>query len=182
MPYGDVLLFDYPGYNGTPGEPTAAAFDAQADILSAHVRRAFEDRQRIYWGHSLGGFVCAELARRDEGTAALILETTAPNVRAVGRSWTPWFIKPFVRLDYAEGLLTYDTPKAAATGDAPVLVIGAGKDDVLRVELSRELAARLKDAGADTTYVELPGADHFNTENQPGFDPAVRAFLAGAVL
>ena len=181
VPYGDVLLFDYPGYNGADGEPTAAAFDAQADALSAHVTATYADRPRVYWGHSLGGFVCAELAARDPGGAALILETTAPDVRSVGASWLPWFAKPFIRLKYADSLLAYDTPGTAAASGLPILVIGAGRDDVLDVTLARDLARRLDEAGADSTYVELAEADHFDTEDQPGFDPAVRGFLEGAL-
>ena len=181
LPYGDVLLFDYPGYNGAAGEPTPAAFERQADVLAAHVQGAYRDRPRAYWGHSLGGFVCAEVAARDAEAAALILETTAPDVRAAADAWVPWYARPFVRLRIADSLMAYDTPRTAAGVDAPVLVIGAGRDDVLPVRLSRQLRDRLEALGADVTYRELPEAGHFDTSAQEGFDPAVRAFLSGAL-
>ena len=180
VPYGDVLLFDYPGYNGAPGVPTAEAFAAQADELSSHLRAEHASRRRIYWGHSLGGFVCAELAARDAGAAALILETTAPDVRSAAASWIPWYAKPFVRLRFAEGLAAYDTPRTAAATGLPILVIGAARDEVLRVELSRMLAGRLEEAGADPAYAEFPEAGHFDVGSQPGFDETIRGFLSDA--
>ena len=178
VPYGDVLLFDYPGYNGAPGAPTPAAFEAQADAVAAHARTAYPERARIYWGHSLGGFVCAEVASRDPGAAGLVLETTAPDVGAVTKAWVPWYAKPVLRPKIARSLLAYDTPRTAAATGVPVLVIGAGADEVLPVALSRELAARLEAADADATYAELAEAGHFDTQDHDGFDAAVRGFLA----
>ena len=181
VPYGDVLLYDYPGYNGAPGEPTGAALEAQADALVAHVREAQAGRQRIYWGHSLGGFVCAELAARDPDSTALILETTAPDVASVVDAWLPWYAKSFVRPRVADSLTAYDTPRTAAATGLPVLVIGAARDDVLPVGLHRALHERLAAAGADVTYLEFEDASHFDLGDQPGFDAGVAAFLKAAL-
>ena len=180
VPYGDVLLFDYPGYNGAPGAPTADAFATQTDDLSAYLQAEHGSRDRIYWGHSLGGFVCAELAARDGGAAGLVLETTAPDVRSAAASWIPRVAKPFVRLRIADSLLAYDTPRTAAATGLPILVIGAARDEVLKVELARALAERLEAAGAEPTYVEFAEAGHFDVGSQPGFDAAIRSFLADA--
>ena len=57
------------------------------------------------------------------------------------------------------------------------MVIGAGRDEVLPVSLSRELADRLGEAGADVTYARLAEAGHFDTQDHDGFDEAVRAYL-----
>ena len=180
VPYGDVLMYDYPGYNGAPGEPTGPALEAQADTLVAHVREAHAGRDRIYWGHSLGGFVCAELAARDPDARALILETTAPDVASVMDVWLPWYAKPFVRPRIADSLTRYDTPRTAASTGLPVLVIGAANDDVLPVSLHRALHERLTAAGADVTYTEFADADHFDVGDQPGFDAAIMGFLSAA--
>ena len=131
------------------------------------------DRPLVLWGHSLGGFVCAQMAARSRGVDAVILETTAPNVRAVAREWAPLGLGRIVPIQ--SELKRFDTPEALQDFGGPVLIIGGGRDRVLPVTLSRELAESLPGA----TYLELPEATHYSA----GFDPetraAVRAMLDG---
>lgn len=82
-PFGDVLMFDYPGYGDTTGEADYAAFMAAGTVVAdaARARADAEGRPLIAWGHSLGGPVCAQAAKRIRADA-LVLETTTPSARA----------------------------------------------------------------------------------------------------
>jgi dipeptidyl aminopeptidase/acylaminoacyl peptidase len=48
-----------------------------------------------------------------------------------------------------------------ASGDIPPVFVAHGTDDqIVPVDQSRELVARLRAAGATVDYLEVPGADH----------------------
>lgn len=169
--FGQVVLWDYPGYGDSSGTPSAAAIDALADAFVATIDARAGNRPLVFWGHSLGGFVCSNLASRSGAVDALVLETTAASIHSVARAWTPKGVP--LRVTYDEALLDFDIPKSLDGFVAPVLIIGAGRDRVLPVDLSRELAATLPQA----RYLELPEATHYSA----GFDPRAQAAVAEMV-
>lgn len=167
-PFGQVLVWDYPGYGDSSGAAGVVAIEDVADEFVALVEDRAAGRPIIYWGHSLGGFVCSNLAGRATRVDAVILETTAQSIRSVAKAWTPMGIP--IRVTFNEDLLRFDIPDALANLDRPILIIGAGRDRVLPVELARELAEAMPQA----TYLELPQATHFSA----GFDPKAQAAVA----
>ncbi|MEL6686118.1 MAG: alpha/beta fold hydrolase [Pseudomonadota bacterium] len=167
-PFGQVLLWDYPGYGDSSGEARVAPVEAAAKDLVSWVEAYAQNRPVIFWGHSLGGFVCSNMASQAARVDALILETTAPGIEAVAKAWTPANIP--LRVTFDEDLMRFDVPAAAKRVNAPILIIGAGRDRVLPVELSRQLSEALPDA----TYLELPNATHFSA----GFDPQAQSAVA----
>lgn len=175
--WGDVLHFDYPGYGDSQGEPSAEGFESGIDVVRAEVARVAAGRPVIYWGHSLGGFVCTDLAVGTPGLAGIIIETSARNATEVARGWTPLWAKPIARVRVAESLAGYDNATTAATARVPVLVLGAGQDDTLPVELSRALSEALRELGAPVTYVEFPEALHWNVPRQPTFTATLDNFF-----
>lgn len=177
-PYGDVLLFDYPGYGETGGEATAERFAAMRGELEALIREKAAGRKLVLWGHSLGGLVCSEISSLLPETAGVIIETSARNAAEVAREWTPWYAAPFVRIEIAEGLRSFDSANVLKGFKGPVLVLGAEKDETLPVPLARSLGKALKDEGVDATYVEFKGGGHSNLNLQPDFAPTVAAFFA----
>ena len=178
LPFGDVLLFDYPGYGDSEGEPSRARLEKASRLVAEFaVATASDQRPLVLWGHSLGGFVCGEMARQTPQTDAVILETTARSADEVADAWTPWYAAPFLRIDVAEGLATYDTAAALQSSRVPVLVLGAGRDDTLPVTLSRSLVAALQSNGVGVTYVEFPDAGHQNVWRQPNFAAEVSPFF-----
>lgn len=176
--WADVLGFDYPGYGDTPGPATAENFEAAAQSLVAHVRRVYGNRKLVFWGHSLGGFVCSRLASMVPETDGLILETTAPNAAAVARAWTPSYLRLFVRPKVSPSLASYDVIGAAAQVKAPILVLGASKDDVLPVTLARQVADGLKSRNADITYHEFREASHLDVAWQPNYNAVISAYFS----
>lgn len=178
LPYGDVLLFDYPGYGDSPGAPSAETFEAMAPLMSSLAADLSEDRPLVLWGHSLGGFICSRIARDTPSADGLILETTARNAQEVGDAWRPWYAKPFVRLKINESLATFDIAEMLRAFEGPVLILGAGRDDTLPVGLSRRLSDALRTTSARVTYVELPRANHVDVTRQPEFPEAAQSFFA----
>ena len=167
-PFGEALVWDYPGYGDSSGAPTSSDIDRVLTELVPELERRAGERPLVFWGHSLGGFVCAQMASRSSAVDAVVLETTAPDVKSVAESFKPGWLP--VPLSYDKALLAYDTPRALAEFDGPVLILGAGRDRVLEVALSRKLAEALPDA----TYLELPEATHYSA----GFDPRARAAIS----
>lgn len=156
----DVIVWDYPGYGDSGGRARIADALAAVDGLVAHVRARQPDRAIAYWGHSLGGFLCAEAAARDPGAAALVLEATASDaaaaVRAVARGPLR-LLNPRPAGVFRE----FDIPGTLKGKALPILVFGAEADDVLPWPLAQDLARHLEADGHDVTFVLAPGAGHF---------------------
>lgn len=181
-PFGHALVFEYPGYGYRGDEETTAK------TMAAFAARAAATLDRdlsgypgpvILWGHSLGGVVCADIASRSGIVDAVILEASVRNADATIRAWTPWWAKPFARVRIEDGLADYDAVAALRGFDGPVLVLGAGRDEVLPPKLARTLAADLDAYGVRVTYAEFPEARHVDIVSAPGFRETVGAFLDG---
>ena len=181
LPYGDVVVWDYPGRGDSSGRmdlmsgPLTA--EAVVDDLAAWVEREAStgkraDRPVLVWGHSRGGFVGAQLATRTDAVDALVLETTAPDPLGALESFGT--VPPMVRR-FAPLLDRYNIPRTLERFDGDTLVFGAGRDRVLPVRLSRELAGEIDGA----TYIEIADATHFDTLARPETGRALRTLLTG---
>ena len=156
LPFGEAVLWDYPGYGDSGGRATVAQVQQMADAFTDWLEAEAVGRPLILWGHSLGGFICADLAARTDAVDGVILETTARNIDEIAKAWRPWWAP--VRFRPVDGLERFDTADALEGVSAPILVIGAGRDEVLPVELHRSLA-RAIDAPI-VSYVEAEAANH----------------------
>ena len=178
LPYGDVLLFDYPGYGDSGGEPITEHFEILTNAIANHAKHMGRSDIAV-WGHSLGGFVCAQIANQLDGSLnEVIFEATAPSATAVANVWTPWYAKPFVKVEINEGLMRFDNIRPLREFSGRALVLGAGKDEQLGIKLSRQLFRDLQDAGVDVTYQEFDDATHFGISKQKNFSSVVENFLS----
>ncbi len=178
LPYGDVLIFDYPGYGDSTGTPSAAQFEHLKEAVGTFALEQLSDNQPlVFWGHSLGGFVCAQIAGSLPETDGMVFETSALNVDEVAKAWVPWHVQPFVRIKPSPSLQAYDNARALTRFSAPILVIGAGKDKTLPVSLSRSLSKALKSGGRTVTYLEFRQANHLNTWRADGYGQSVDEFF-----
>lgn len=162
LPWGEVLLVDYPGYGDSTGEPRIEAFHKFQNEFAAYIDGQAAGRPLIFWGHSLGGPVCSAMAGNSREVDAVVLEATVPTFTDLMDARKPWFTPPTFDLQLVDGLEVYDIPAALSGFSGPVLVIGAGKDSVLPVALQRTLAEMLKTGGVAVTYLEIERADHQN--------------------
>ena len=165
-PFGDALMFDYPGYGDTAGLDTFANFRAVGEVVADEARRQAdaEGRRLIVWGHSLGGIVCSEMAARTRADI-LVLETTTPGARATVEQQVG-LMRPFVRVTLAPALETVDIPAALNGYPGKVVVLEAGKDDALPPALSRRLARALEAQGNQVDRIVFPAAGHNDVGDQ----------------
>ncbi len=147
----NVLLTDYRGYGGNPGQPTEDGLAADARAARAFVRsRPDVDQARVvYFGESLGAAVALRLAVEDP-PSALVLRSPFASMALVGQYHYP--ILP-VRLLLRDRFPSIDR---APQLRSPVLVIAGTRDTIIPIDHTR----RLYDAiVAPKRFVEL-AADH----------------------
>ena len=176
-PFGDVLMFDYPGYGDTQGDANFAGFEAVGRIV-AHEARAQADaegRPLIAWGHSLGGIVCSAIAR-EVNADALVLETTTPSARAAVDEMVG-LARPLVRVNMAPALAAVDLPTSLEGYSGRIVVLEAGRDETLPPALSRRLSRELRAAGHDVQTLVFPQAGHNDVGLQPDFQSRVATSL-----
>ncbi len=178
--HGDALVWDYPGYGDSEGEATVADFRAAIGAFAETLPtlRRSKDQPIIFWGHSLGGFVCSELAAAAQRADGIVFEASAPSAEAASRYLATPLLRPFVRVRLDQAILSLDNVAALEDLRLPVLVLAAKKDRVLPSVLSRDLRDLLADAGHTVTYHEFREADHLNIGFQPDHDAIVSAFFA----
>ena len=175
-PHGDLLLWDYPGYGTSQGTPAVNNFRAAAKGVAAAISRfrRSEGQSVIFWGHSFGGFICSELAGHYEGTAAIIYEASAPSSRSAINASVPWYLRFAVRAELAPELIDFESPSVLPKRPLDVLILGARKDRILPVRLSRSLRDDLRTLGHKVTYHEFRDANHFSI----GFDDSLETVVA----
>lgn len=175
----DVLMFDYPGYGDSSGQANDVSLREANKTIAKYVERELGDRRPlILWGHSLGGFVCADMVQSFGVIDGFILEASATNAKDVSKAVIPWYAKLFIRPRVSKSLGTYDLVETLKRADFPILVLGAAKDKTLPVKLSRKLADGLTTAGADVTYVEFLNANHISIPTQDDYRASIDAFIA----
>lgn len=177
-PFGDVLMFDYPGYGETGGEADFAHFSTAGEVMAATARAQAdaEGRPLIAWGHSLGGVVCTDAAVKARADA-LVLETTTPGARAAVEQQAG-MMRPFLRITLAPALASIDVPAALDGFEGKIVVLEAGRDETLPPALSRTLARQLEQRGLRVERLVFPNAGHNDVGRQPDFESRVAAALA----
>jgi uncharacterized protein len=147
-----TLLFDYRGYGASEGTPSEVGTYRDARAFRAWLRdRAGPAGSVVYFGRSLGAGVAARLAAEEPPTA-LILETPFTSVPAIANATVP-----------GAGYLfrtRYDTLGGMAEVRAPVLVVGAGADEVVPSHHARAIFEAARDP---KRFIEIPGARHNDT-------------------
>ena len=179
VPFGDVFFFDYPGYGESDGAATSADLRRAMPTVLAEAHRVAGDRPIVFWGHSLGGFVCSEMIEDDGDAAGLVLEATANDFTDVAQETTPALLRPFLTVRLSEGIAAFDNADGLEGRELPILVLGAGKDTVLPVTLSRMMADELRADGHRVTYLEFPDESHSDIDHAPDFDAKAGAWFEG---
>jgi alpha-beta hydrolase superfamily lysophospholipase len=160
----DVALLEYPGYGPRPGRPSLAALvGAALEAVDALARE-----QPVVWllGESLGSGVAGRVANvRPSTVRGLLLITPFADLGAVARHHYPviptWFVRD--RFQPARDLAEFRKP---------VVVVIAGRDEVVGADESRRLAAALP---GPKQIIEQPSATHNS------LDLSMRSFWASAV-
>jgi uncharacterized protein len=151
-----VLLFDYRGYGGNPGNPTeqGLARDVRAAREYLVTERGVRADRLIYFGESLGSAVVTELAT-EHPPAGLVLRSPFVDLATAGAKLYPFLPVRALLWD------RFPVAEQLATVDVPTAVIYGSRDSIVPPEQSRQVARR---AAGPVQLTEIAGAGH----NDPG--------------
>lgn len=148
----DVLLVEYRGYGGNPGQPSAA--DLLADSLKVHDRYVDEsDSQVFLYAHSLGAGIATYIASQRK-VAALALEASYASLAEVAADHYPVFPVRYLFKNEINSL------SFVQNIEAPMLLIHGETDRVIPIEHGEKLFAGIK--SQNKKWVQLPEAGHNN--------------------
>lgn len=150
-----VFIFDYRGYGRSQGRITEQGFylDAEAAYLYCARRAESEKTKLVIFGRSLGGVAAVHLAS-SYPCSGVIVESTFPHLGAMAKRH---FFLPGIgnllsgRLNAIEKIRLIQVP---------LLVIHGDQDDIVPIELGRELFH-----ASETTksFFTIEGAGHNDT-------------------
>jgi uncharacterized protein len=145
-----VLLLDYRGFGGNPGDPTESglALDVRAAREFLVREQGVPPRRLLYFGESLGAAVVTELAT-EHPPAGLILRSPFVDLAAVGQRQYPFLPVRWLLLD------KFPVLERVPRAGAPVTVVYGTADSIVPPDQSRAVAAAAK-----ARIVEVPGAGH----------------------
>ena len=147
-----VLLFDYPGYGISEGEPTEAGCYAAADAAYDWLiqEKGFKPQQIIIYGESLGGGVAIDLASRRPHAAMLLVNTftTLPEVAQRIYRWVP--VIPMMQN-------RFDSESKIALCQSPIFITHGTADRLIPFDHSLRLFGKIT---AKKEHLARAGMDH----------------------
>lgn len=146
-----VLLMDYRGYGGNPGDPSEEGLAKDAMAASDALQElGFPPSRTIYFGESLGtGVVSALSVRRPP--AGIVLRSPFTDLADVGSHHYPYLPVRLLLRD------TFPVLEHLSSSEVPVSVVYGDRDSVVPTSLSARVA---DEAGNLAERVVIEGADH----------------------
>jgi fermentation-respiration switch protein FrsA (DUF1100 family) len=132
-----VMLPEYRGYDGAGGRPTyeASALDARAALDYARQSLGADPARLVYFGHSLGTAIAAELARA-QSPRSLILQSPFTSARAMAARM---FLPGLTLFWSAISRVHFDTAAAVRSLRCPIWVSHGTSDIVIPARMGREV-------------------------------------------
>jgi len=165
-----VLLVNYRGYGLSEGQPSEAVLFRDALAVYDHViQRPDVDVQRVVaLGRSLGTGVATYLASQ-RPIAGVVLVSPYDSLVEVARGAYP-FLPVSVLLRHR-----FESAARASSIHAPLLVLVAAQDEIVRPERSRQLARAW---GGPVRLEVLSDVDHNTVQSHSDYWKLISAFLA----
>jgi fermentation-respiration switch protein FrsA (DUF1100 family) len=130
-----VLMPEYPGYGGNPGDPSEASFEAVGRAaLDRLDTLGIPGRLVAVYGESIGTAV-ATIASAGRPCAALLLEAPFTSITDIARRRFPWLPVALMLRD------PFDQAARIGAVRCPVLVMQGDRDDIVPPDLGRALFA-----------------------------------------
>lgn len=125
----NILMVDHRGYGNSEGTPTVENLKRDAVSVYDYVANLIDLKSApiILHGHSLGSMLAGYVAN-ERPVDALVLEGSITNVQQMTSQRMPWFVKPFVEVNFSDELARVDNLKVVESFTAPLLII-TGEDD-----------------------------------------------------
>ena len=150
-----VFAVDYRGFGkSTEIGPSEEYAYEDAEAAWDYIGRLAPGRQRYIVGHSLGGAIAAELARRRPDAAGLVLEATFTSVRDMV-DHSPWGFLPV-------GLIltqNFDTLSKVRELRMPVLISHGTNDAIVPFHMGERLFQAAK---GPKRFIKVDGGSHHN--------------------
>jgi pimeloyl-ACP methyl ester carboxylesterase len=150
-----VFAVDYRGFGRSANvAPTEAYAYEDAEAAWDYVSHLAPGKPRYIVGHSLGGAIAAELARRHPEASGLVLEATFTSVQDM-IDHSPWGFLPV-------GLILtqkFDTLSKIREVKMPVLITHGTRDSIVPVEMGERL---FEAAPSPKRFIKVEGAGHHN--------------------
>jgi pimeloyl-ACP methyl ester carboxylesterase len=151
----NVLAIDYRGFGkSTDVSPSESLAYEDAEAAWDYLARLAPGHPRYIVGHSLGGAVAAELARRRSDANGVVLEATFTSVRDM-IAVQAWGFLPVDLLVTQE----FDTLKKIPEIKVPLLVVHGTRDAVVPYEMGERLYAAGK---GKKRFIKVEGGSHHN--------------------
>lgn len=166
-PAAHIVAFHYRGYRPSTGRPSADALIEDAPLVyDAAVARVRPERT-VAAGFSIGSGIAATLAGK-RPLAGLILVTPFDSLKAVAQSLYPWLpVGPFFQHEI-------DAAGALEGTEVPVAIVAAGRDEIIPLQRTDGLRAKLGKVAFDRT---IAGAGHNDIYSRADFEQAMREAL-----
>ena len=150
-----VFAVDYRGFGKSSDvAPTEAYAYEDAEAAWDYLAKIAPNRPRFVVGHSLGGAIAAELARRRPDVAGLVLEATFTSVGDMIEQ-SPWGFLPV-------GLILtqkFDTLAKMGELKMPVLITHGTRDSIVPFQMGERLYEAAK---GPKRFIRVEGAGHHN--------------------
>lgn len=164
-----ILVIDYRGYGKSAGRPSERGLYADADAAYAFLLgQGYTPQNIVLHGESLGCAVAVDLAAR-QPCAGLVLEAPFTSAREVADRVLP-FLGPLL-------VWGYDSKAKIAAVKAPLLVIHGGRDEIIDVEMGRQLHG-LGNEPKDLWIVPAAGHNNLIPTAGPAYGDRLSAFYA----
>lgn len=156
----NVFIFDYRGYGRSGGTPSEEGLyqDARAALEVLRSRQGVDMDALLYFGRSLGAAVAIELATHHP-PSGLVVEGAFSSAPAMARHAYPFLpVGPLLRTQY-------DSLSKIQTLRVPLLVIHAERDEVVPLEMGKQL---FEAAREPKRFFLVSGAHHNDTTTVGG--------------
>ncbi len=145
-----VLLVEYRGYGGNPGEPSEAGFYRDGEAAMAWlVGRGIKAAETVIIGNSIGGGVATEMALRHDPAALILVApfTSLPEAAANNVWWLParMLVREQYRNDQKIGEL-----------DMPILIQHGDEDSLIPHDHGKALA----ELASNAEFQSFEGSGH----------------------
>ena len=170
FPDRSSYLVPYRGYGPNVGEPSQDALFADALRLFDSVKAHHLDGRIAVVGRSLGTGVASYVASRRD-IEKLVLVTPFDSMVSMAGARYPWLPIDWMLEE------RFESARYLATVDVPLLLLRAGRDEVIPAAATDRLIAALHEA---PEVVGFPGAGHNDIDRFPEYWPAISSFLKPA--
>lgn len=167
FPDRSIYLVAYRGYGASDGRPSERAIFDDALAVFDRAQSNHPGRSVSVVGRSLGSGVAAYVASK-RPVDRLVLVTPFDSLADVGQAHYRWLPVRWLATD------RYDSVANLAGYERPILVVRAGRDEVIPAANTARLIASLR---KPPQTVVLADAGHNDLSDDPAYGEALAAFL-----